>query len=224
VGDGNIDFARHTAFLSYGNILVLVPDFKHYETPLSYENFLMSVFLSLSDIRIGMPETVYLSFVEEVLLPLSRDLSQKGPARPSIVIDDEFIERMSQYVHQDCSKLPEQVFHTKYLIKSFTFPVPIPHEILWSGIYRKIDRLIRVGYLEDPYNLFKYYKTLPMDGNDAINWGEALDVDIWFNYYINSLIEHKSHLTEQNRGSERSERIEEIDNIILHLRRCKNVF
>ena len=226
VGEEYIRFNRQWAFDSYGdfnNFLLYTPSLKH-ERPLSYEKFLMSVFLSLSEIRIGMPDSVYLSFVEEVLLPLSHDLSQKGPARPSVVVDNDFINNLSCYVRQDRSKLPKWLFPTKYLIYSFTFPEPIPPEILWSGIYRKIDHLVGQGYYKDPYYLFNYYKTLSTEKNDAITWGEALDVDIWFNYYINSLIMHKEHLMEQNKSPERTKRIEEIENLILYLRRKENVF
>jgi hypothetical protein len=243
VGEEDIHFTRHWAFISYGdfsNFLLYTPSMKH-DKPLSYEKFLTSVFLSLSEIRIGMPDSIYLSFVEEVLLPLSHDLAQKGQARPPIVINGEFIERMSRYVHQERSKLPKWLFPTKYLISSFTFPEPIPHEILWSGIYRKIDHLIRAGYYKDPYYLFKYYRTLPTEGDDVVVWGEALDVDIWCNYYSNSLMEHelrikreyqekKEYFSEElndQLDKDMDQYLEEIDetkNLILNLRRCGNVF
>jgi general secretion pathway protein G len=208
ISEENIDFNRRMAFVSYGNLNWFVPTFTQLKKPISFEYFLTSVFLSLSDIRIGIPESVYLSFVEEVLIPISHDLAQKGPARPPIVINDAFIERLSRYVHQDRSKLPKSSILTKYLVDSFTFPEPIPPEILWSGIYRKIDRLIAAGYYKDPYYLYKYYKTLPSEGDDVIEWGEALDVDIWCNYYINIL--KMNHF---------EEKIEEIKNLMLVLRR-----
>ena len=216
VGEEDIHYYRQWAFTSYGNFLSFIfsiPRFKPDKSPLSYDKFLMSVFLSLSDIRIGMPDSVYLSFVEEVLLPLSQDLSQRGLGRPPIVINNLFIEKLSRYVRQDQSKLPKWLFPTKYLISSFNFPEPIPHEILWSGIYKKIDHLIGAGYYKDPYYLLKYYKTLPTEGDDAIVWGEALNVDIWCNYYVNSLLAYQYE-----------EKIDEIKNIMSKLRRCNNVF
>jgi hypothetical protein len=199
VGEEDIASGRQRAFVSFGNLYNrVIPDWKYIRGPISYEKFLISVFLSLSEIRIGIPNSVYIPFVEDVLLPLSHDLSHKGPARPPVVIDSAFIERMTRYVNQDRSELLELPLQTKYLIYSFVFPEPIPHEILWSGIYRKIDYLIMTGHYNDPYYLYKYYKTLPTEGEDAIRWGDALDEDIWCNYYLNSLLEFKSHIEREN--------------------------
>jgi hypothetical protein len=161
-----------------------------------------------------MPDSVYTSFVEDVLIPLSHDLALGGAARPSIIINDAFIDRLSRYVRQDRSKLPKWLTPTKYLIYSFTFPEPIPREILWSGIYKKIDHLVGAGFYKDPYYLFKYYRTLPMEGDDAITWGDALDVDIWCNYYINSL---KSFQFEDK--IDKIDKIDEIKSLMLNLRR-----
>ena len=79
--------------------------------------------------------------------------------------------------------------------------------------YKKIDHLIGAKYYKDPYYLFKYYRALTAEGDDAITWGEALDVDVWCNYYINSLIEHQF-----------AEKIDEIKDLMLSLRRCYDVF
>ena len=206
VGEEVTDFDRRMAFVSYGNFLSLFFSFRLKKAPLSYEKFLTTVFLSLSEIKIGVPDSVYLPFLEEVLLPLSHDLARKGQARPPIVVDDAFIERMSRYVYQDRSELPKWLVPTKYLIRSFTFPEPIPPEILWSGIYKKIDHLIGAKYYKDPYYLLKYYRALTAEGDDAITWGEALDVDVWCNYYINSLIENQFE-----------EKIDEIKDLMLNL-------
>ena len=230
VGEEGIDTNRCMALNSYGSYPFPFPAVSYDTEPISYENFLISVFLMLSEIRIGMPDTVYLSFLEDVLLPLSHDLAQKGPARPPVVINDEFIERMYRYVHQDRSKLPKWLYQTKFLIASFTFPEPIPHEILCSGIYRKIDHLIRDGFYKDPYYLFNYYKTLCTKGDDTIRWGEALDADIWRNYCVMSLIAHQEIMTRDRHEiigiddqiDQIEEKTEEIKTLILNLWRCGN--
>ena len=165
------------------------------------------------DIKIGVPDSVFLPFLEEVLLPLSHDLAQGGPARPSVVIDDAFVERVTRYVHQDQSKLPRWLVPTRYLIRAFTFPEPVPPEILWSGIYSKIDHLIGRGYYRDPYYLFKYYRSLPAEGYYTIEWGNALDVNIWLNYYVMRLKE-----------AQFEDKVDEIKNLMLNLRMCGNEF
>jgi hypothetical protein len=54
------------------------------------------------------------------------------------------------------------------------------------------------GHYNDPYYLFKYYKTLSTEGEETIRWGNALDEDIWCNYYMNSLLEFKSDIEREN--------------------------
>jgi hypothetical protein len=237
VDEEDIAVLRQWAFISYGNFVnyfFFAPGYKFDNNPLSYDKFLISVFLSLSEIRIGMPDSVYMQFLEEVLLPLSHDLALKGQAIPPIVVDNAFVEQMSRYVRQDRSKLPKWLFPTKYLISSFIFPEPIPSEILWSGIYRKIDRFITIECYKDPYYLFKYYKKLQAEGDDVIAWGEALDWDVWRNYYVNSLLEYQLRLLERKKDFEGKLRIDfeksidkkvdEISDFILNLRRSEDVF
>ena len=60
VGEEDTDFNRRMAFVSYGNYLSPYFSFRLKKAPLSYEKFLTTVFLSLSEIRIGMPDSVYL--------------------------------------------------------------------------------------------------------------------------------------------------------------------
>jgi hypothetical protein len=73
---------------------------------------------------------------------------------------------------------------------------------------------------------------------DAIAWKEALDVDIWRNYHINRLVAYQLRLLEQKNtffgigekhlkeefDKKIEEKIEEISNFILNLRRCSNKY
>lgn len=153
---------------------------------ISYEDFLLAVFRALADLKIGTPKPLYEQFVDNVLVPLSQDLSREGERRPSLQVDNYFIKNLRQFVMQPFTK-PSGSF-SRYLIPNFVFPEPIPKEILWSGIYRKIAILVALGEEEGPYHLYVYYKNLPLKGGeDNILWGDALEKKRWFKYYFEIL-------------------------------------